>query len=1387
MYAFFEYLCQQNKEFITQMKKKESDPILLLRFIAFIEKCSKYELHSFMRMFSIPSTELARSSKRFIDNGLAYQVNDNRDVVLKIAPTARLSVIVSTPVEIAKKIHEYDNDNSFYSNSLCSYYTYAINTYCRFHPEIIRKYAYNSKLGYEIEMPTDREAMTARKEWESISEEIRNEHPSDDYKILPEIVCDPLFRDFCKAMPQGEITNAMSLYLERHTSFECLPEGDKEYMLDYIDKVGVPNSTSSTCLHDKIIFTEDFLHNGDIDRCLAAMHDGTLYQIILLAIRQLQQDSPDMAFAMMNKVLKDGNCLFFLSPYLNYIYGLSMFLSKTTSTKKKIATLTNKKIFKEHCYSAILNLFIQLTLHPEADLNKWVKDNIKGASILEQALITAVCHDFGIDSENKDIIKKMELAGKNGFMVFLLSFAPLLKDRKDKVQDIEESTKMHNFILKVKQTAEWEKVLDALMIKCDIATSPTKTTNDERNRISYYLNTKNFNVTPRLQKSKDGGKTWTKGRNIALASFKKGMPEMTLQDSKVAAFVEMDSGWYYGKTYYLEGKKVVEALAGHPFVYNEKNPSLRIDIQAEQLQVEVNETASGYKIKHNAIIHKGDLNELTVRVVSEQLIKVMRLTSKQIELINIFERSKTFPKEAKAKLTQVLEPLGKMITIVSPLLKNVNSVISKKGDTTLTMQLIPMGEEIIAKCFVKPVQGSAPYCTPGKGIEYIATTINGKAVQVERNLKAETKNYKQLTEWMTPFEEYADEDRWRLPAAKCLELLDMLREHQEECRIEWPEGVMFKVNRPMLNASDISLSVKGVNHWFEIDGDVKVDDKISIKVADLLRKIREAKGNFIEIGDKEYIAISQQLRKQLAALDRVVQTEHKQLRVAQFNTSFLQDLEMSGINFNADKKYSSLMKNLEEADTMKISVPKALQADLRDYQKDGFRWLSKLAHWGAGACLADDMGLGKTVQTIALLLSHAADGASLVIMPTSVLLNWRDEVSRFAPSLNVHILRNAADRKETVDKAGAYDIVLATYGLLPTEEDILTGKRWNIIVLDEAHNIKNKETKTSKVMMMLEAKFRLLLTGTPLQNHLSEIWNLFQFATPGLLPGYTQFTQQFINPIEHEQDKERQRLLKRILMPFILRRTKTEVLSELPQKTEITLKVELSPAERALYEQFRQEAVANLEDGSTSPIQALAELTKLRQTACNAALVMPKKEAKSIPSSKMESFLKLVEELRLNHHRALVFSQFTSHLALVREQLDAIGIKYNYLDGSTSPSERISLVKSFQEGDMPLFLISLKAGGTGLNLTAADYVIHLDPWWNPAIEDQASDRTYRIGQKKPVTVYRLIATDTIEEKIIELHKTKKSLADALLEGSDISHTLGKDEILALLQEGINQK
>lgn len=314
--------------------------------------------------------------------------------------------------------------------------------------------------------------------------------------------------------------------------------------------------------------------------------------------------------------------------------------------------------------------------------------------------------------------------------------------------------------------------------------------------------------------------------------------------------------------------------------------------------------------------------------------------------------------------------------------------------------------------------------------------------------------------------------------------------------------------------------------------------------------------------------------------------------------------------------------------------------------------------------------------------------------------------------------------------------------------------------------------------MQLQASARLILTGTPIQNHLSELWNLFRFITPGLLGSYEQFRLKFIVPIE-EGDKEKQRQLKRIVQPFMLRRTKSEVVEELPEKMEITLPVELSEEEMAVYEVIRRRAKAMLEESNAVSMSTLAEITRLRQAACSIALTDSRWKGET---TKIQMLLDLIAEIKEGNNRVLVFSQFTSFLELVRKRLDEQGEPYFYLDGSVTMKQREELVRKFQQGECPIFLISLKAGGLGLNLTGANYVIHLDPWWNPAIEQQATDRAYRIGQQNRVTVYHLIAQHTIEEKILRLHRTKRDLADSLLEGANTGYKLTDKELLEMLTE-----
>lgn len=540
------------------------------------------------------------------------------------------------------------------------------------------------------------------------------------------------------------------------------------------------------------------------------------------------------------------------------------------------------------------------------------------------------------------------------------------------------------------------------------------------------------------------------------------------------------------------------------------------------------------------------------------------------------------------------------------------------------------------------------------------------------------------------------------------------------------------------------------------------------------------KQKFIRIGDNEFITLSSQLSRILKRLDTVTTESRSHLQMAPAAVSLIGDLlDDSSLDIKHNEAIDTLRKRIETCSKKVPVVPKTLQAQLRDYQEEGFEWMSRLTAWGAGVCLADDMGLGKTVQTITLLLEQSANGASLIVAPASVVPNWRNELKRFAPTLNLTVLNQSEDRSKDIKEAKAGDVIIITYALLNIQQKDLTAREWNIVCLDEAHTIKNANTKMSKAAMQLQAQRKVILTGTPIQNHLAELWNLFQFINPGLLGSAEQFKQKFILPIEGENDKNRQNQLRRLISPFLLRRTKAEVIDELPAKNEIKLPVELSSEEMAMYEIRRRHVEEKLLDKKADKMIVLAEITRLRQMACSCSLVDKKWK---LPSSKVLAFIDLAESLNDSGNRALVFSQFTSFFEEIKKAMDTAKLPYLYLDGSTPMAMREKLVKEFQSGKCPFFLISLKAGGLGLNLTGANYVIHLDPWWNPAIEQQATDRAYRIGQQQDVTVYHLISQHTIEEKILRLHKTKRNLSDSLLEGSDISHALTQEELLEMLQD-----
>ncbi len=482
----------------------------------------------------------------------------------------------------------------------------------------------------------------------------------------------------------------------------------------------------------------------------------------------------------------------------------------------------------------------------------------------------------------------------------------------------------------------------------------------------------------------------------------------------------------------------------------------------------------------------------------------------------------------------------------------------------------------------------------------------------------------------------------------------------------------------------------------------------------------------------------------------------------------------SGIAWSGGDALRALGRQLREHGGIPpCPIPPGFGATLRPYQEHGLAWLQFLGTAGLGGVLADDMGLGKTVQALAHLAVEQAAGRldrpALVVCPTSLVPNWQAEAARFAPSLRTLVL-HGPDRAGRFDAIAAHDLVITTYPLLARDHAVLTAQDWHVVVLDEAQTIKNPLAATSKLARTLRASQRLCLSGTPLENHLGELWSLFDFLMPGFLGDRQSFGRRFRTPIEKAGDSERQSLLARRVAPFLLRRTKAEVAPELPAKTEIAERVDMGGAQTAIYEGIRLAMHAKVRAAiakrglAGSGIIILDALLKLRQACCDPRLLkLTTAKAARAGSAKLDRLLELLPQMLDEGRRVLLFSQFTSMLALIEAELDRLALPYALLTGDTR--DRSAPVRRFQGGEVPLFLISLKAGGVGLNLTAADTVIHYDPWWNPAVEEQATDRAHRIGQDKPVFVHRLITAGSIEEKMEALKQRKQALAAGILDAS----------------------
>ncbi len=933
---------------------------------------------------------------------------------------------------------------------------------------------------------------------------------------------------------------------------------------------------------------------------------------------------------------------------------------------------------------------------------------------------------------------------------------------------------------------EWQKALEALAQISNSTAAPSA----RGYRVLWYVDTLRGELSrPALQESR-ASEGWSDGRRLTLAELWPLYPELPIEDQRVLDCTrEIHSGL---RDFTSDAP---EALIGHPRVVNGVRARSQVQVLRGTPRIETREERGYVQV---FVEPNGAQAGVNVVPESETQLVVYRVSEALFKASEALRGGARVPKSHERELLAVLGKLAETVEVRSPELGTERTV---EADATPCLRFAVHAGAWLVQLGVRPFSSQGRFFLAGVGRTTLSSYVGGQRLRCERNLEQERARSEALQRACPSLAVSPDPDEqspldapdsWTLGEEGVLQLLSELRAANLPCGLEWPESGAVK-----LSASASSGTLHGRlrvdKGWYLVTGGLRVDAVTEVALRDLVRAPALGGGRFVRLENGDYVEVEARIRRVLAAL-RAVDTRTRtgsELRLPPSALFALSELNQSGSGFELDVESQAWLERVAGLSGQAFDVPSELRATLRPYQREGFRWLAQLSELGLGACLADDMGLGKTVQILALLVARAkaARGPSLVVAPTSVCSNWIAETARFAPTLTPieYVGKDRARLLEPLTSAtGSHSVVVCSYTLLQQDQELLAALSWGAIVLDEAQFIKNPQSLRAKAAYSLRGEQRIAATGTPVENHLGDLWGIFRFLNPGLLGDWLHFKRTFLMPVERDGGRESTEMLQRLVKPFLLRRLKRDVLSDLPPLTEVQHDVHWTEDERLRYALLRRQIhdkLYTMHGKRNNKLEVLAEIMRLRRFCCHPALVFPDAPREC---SKVDAFLELVEELRENQHRALVFSQFVDFLALVREALDERGIRYEYLDGSTPQAQRQARVAAFQDGDAPLFLISLKAGGFGLNLTAADYVIHLDPWWNPAVQAQATDRAHRIGQERPVTVYRLTCKDSIEDRIVELHASKRELAGALLDGGDAAAGLGSDELLQLITSAVAQ-
>ena len=863
--------------------------------------------------------------------------------------------------------------------------------------------------------------------------------------------------------------------------------------------------------------------------------------------------------------------------------------------------------------------------------------------------------------------------------------------------------------------------------------------------------------------------------------------KLTAEDARITALLPEDGGW--------ASRALLDALVDHPRITLQETPDRAV--RFERAPVGLVAEARGAAVRVTAGVDGSALPPALLdrvrRSRPEDVLflwdgRAVTLLDVKPELRGMLDVLKKagdlFPAESQPALLDALTGWAKHIPVAMP--KRLRgATVPAQLSPFLRLEALP-GGAVQVTLRVRPLPPESGAWSPGVGPRDVHVRRAGEALHAARDLRAEEIAAEALVAAL-PLRDAEREEApftFRYPSAHgALDLLAAATLLDPRPPLEWVGTPVRSAGNPGVRGVRITLRER--REWFGALGELTVGGE-RVELARLLDAARRHE-RWVAVDAHTYIELDAALRAHLAAVADHAHVGRDGVAIGPSAVPSLGALEHAGAKVDAHATWRALEARVRAAEGVAPEVPAGLTATLRGYQRDGFRWMARLAAWGAGGVLADDMGLGKTLQSLALLLARASEGPALVVAPTSVTFNWCDEAARFAPSLRVLRYTDAADRDDALAALGPGDVLVVSYGLLVHDAERLAGRRFATFIADEAQNLKNPATRRARAARAVSADVKFALSGTPVENHVGELWSIYSVVFPALLGPWEAFRARYALPIEKRIDPDAAPALARVLAPFLLRRTKDQVASELPPRTDVRVPVVLSGPEWQLYEDARLATLSDLETRASvmkeqeRHIEVLAALTRLRLLASHPRLYDP---ASDLVSSKLARFLELVDELGEAGRRALVFSQFTSHLALVREALDTRGVRYEYFDGQTPAAERGARVRAFQEGDAPLFLLSLKAGGVGLNLTAATTVVHLDPWWNPAVEDQASDRAHRLGQTRAVTVFRLVALGTIEEQMLALHEEKRALVAQVLAGADQGARLATDELVALLGERV---